>query len=1003
MSDLSVDLLGKCLSILHHCQYPQLDIQIHIQALETVKQNCRDAQFILHIAAIFSQSNLRSRFPSITEVSTDIRQLSGFIIKNSIFPELVHVHDDVASRLLQALVSALVDPLPSIRRTSAIVLAKYADSFPFRSWSGMFVNIIETISCILKDGIVIPPSSAESYYLDGSIHAIRNICEDASEKLSMDIEIKPLDMLCPLLIKLLSVNDATVRQYSIQSYNALIYLLSDNNKNRGGVAINIPALLNSLSSLSLDSNQDVRLAVIQCLTTLASHHLPYLDTMFDSVCRFMVSLLSDSQESVAMESCQYWITLIDQVHNGYLELSILEEYAVMLLPSIISHLRLSEEQREWDRQSDEDAASGNIRELELNRHRDRDANQSRREFDAEQEELEKLSSHSTIRTSCASLLDSFASLLDPENLWVQAWPSIFPLLQSPDVWALESGILAIGILSSYYSSSMVSIIPSFFPSLLSASVSHEIPELRAICCWTISQFAGSWIFSDDVIASGACDQSILPSLHAMLLSASLDKSSRVQCAVWSCYSILFDYGREHWLPYVLSILECFPSRFQFYGIKAKILLIDGIATLAESTGSEGFDDRQRMGLYFPIILYVLFRTELPQTSPPLIAYPFLLPSSLSSLYPQLVEALSPSVCSLCFGSCLESMTYFLEAMQHQSQPFVSDIYQRSLQCLQVLLTPSEGLIFYLTHLFSNFIQCLHFIVLLDNNGNSEQDHCVCFIDILTTLLEVYRDSMLSLMESTNTKLLFIAILIQAIQQNDSPALQQSGLGLLGEVISAIPAILSCDPSIVASFQSRLLFFTSHYIEDHPMINSNAYWTLGEYLKAMNDEGRRAIIGSLPHTMECILSILESSCNVPDSELEQAQLILLQNVLVCLSRISIAIPEYFFPMGGEFYLPFCRGLRHWKEHSSEREEACMGLIFWLCQNVGILSEVENSLEFCRVCSIFEDPIECQELRVKMSQILVYIKENHKAVWQVLHSRISRKTWSGISDIFQTNCL
>lgn len=48
----------------------------------------------------------------------------------------------------------------------------------------------------------------------------------------------------------------------------------------------------------------------QAICTIASVHVAVLDPYFESICQFMLAALSDSDERVAIESCDFWKSMI---------------------------------------------------------------------------------------------------------------------------------------------------------------------------------------------------------------------------------------------------------------------------------------------------------------------------------------------------------------------------------------------------------------------------------------------------------------------------------------------------------------------------------------------------------------------------------------------------------------------------------------------------------------------------------------------------------------------
>lgn len=253
----------------------------------------------------------------------------------------------------------------------------------------------------------------------------------------------------------------------------------------------------------------------------------------------MLSALEDADESVAMESCDFWQVLLD--HGQDMEAAVTSQLPG-LIPRLMRAMRLSEEQLQQERDDEEQEATG---EKKLNFKPVHHRGERSQADDGE-------TSQWYLRKAAALLLDNIATAF-PEAVSPCALPTTFAQMQSADVWEREAGMLALGALSTGCLNEMTPHLPQIFPfllqvfssassssmafqlfvSLLSANklfspfpslrvcflknLSDAVPEVRCISCWTVSRYC-TWLF--DGAGQGA-DEDALSALFEATLRALL--------------------------------------------------------------------------------------------------------------------------------------------------------------------------------------------------------------------------------------------------------------------------------------------------------------------------------------------------------------------------------------------------------------------------------------------------------------------------------------------------
>jgi transportin-1 len=275
----------------------------HPHALTTLSTDTTNPIFVLHLVHIFSQGG-----NSNLDIPVDIRQLAGLITKNYVFPRLVELSHDVFSVIKSEVLNGLSDSIGTIRNTAGLLIGRITSSFMMEYW----VDIMEAL---LGGAIRLPENllelqgdsedgngsgngnSAVSMRIDGSLLAIKRICEDSAEKLFMDTENRPLETLIPQLLAMFASPVASHRLKSIESINALIYLIPTEGGSHGGTPCALitymGAFLTALAQMAADPSANIRRAVCQALVLLTSFQVAVLVPMLSEVCQFMLQNISD--------------------------------------------------------------------------------------------------------------------------------------------------------------------------------------------------------------------------------------------------------------------------------------------------------------------------------------------------------------------------------------------------------------------------------------------------------------------------------------------------------------------------------------------------------------------------------------------------------------------------------------------------------------------------------------------------------------------------------------
>lgn len=426
----------------------------HGRAVSSLDEHVTNPSFVLIMMHVFS-SGAQYQAQGLTP---DLRQLAGLVIKNYVFPHLVRLPSNVQAMIKREVVRVLHDSIPDIRKTAAILAGKISESFPVATWADMMPPILQMLDLNLY--------ASHPTVVEGSLEAVQRICEDSSLKLALDETNRPLETLIPRLLALLTCPEAGVRIGALSSYNSLLYLLSpgnyssdslrsrnssfnDNSDESSGTGagaggemrtfspanisspnsamgnaahpliVHMNAFIQRLSTLATDSHPKVRTVVCQAITTISTHHVAVLDPYFNDICQFMLVALQDTEESVAIESCEFWGVLTEQADTKRAIMPFLRT----LVEHLISRLYLTAEQMEQERIDEEEEDSG---EKELNlrpiHHKVSSSGSSGGggngggSGDSDDKENSELSAKWTLRKQAALLLDNVALSFPPHDI-----------------------------------------------------------------------------------------------------------------------------------------------------------------------------------------------------------------------------------------------------------------------------------------------------------------------------------------------------------------------------------------------------------------------------------------------------------------------------------------------------------------------------------------------------------------------------------------------------------
>ncbi|GLH02008.1 Importin subunit beta [Gryllus bimaculatus] len=760
----------------------------------------------------------------LTSEDEPTRSLSGLILKNNVKAHFHKFLPAVTEFIKQECLSAVGDPSPLIRATVGILITTIASKGELTTWPELLPAL-----CSMLD-------SQDYNVCEGSFGALQKICEDSSELLDSDALNRPLNILIPKFLQFFKHSSSKIRSHAIACVNQFII-----NRTQA-LMIHIDSFLENLFHLATDDDPDVRKNVCRALVMLLEVRMDRLIPHMHNIIEYMLMRTQDPDEGVALEACEFWLSLAEQPICK----EALSSHLTRLVPILVRGMKYSE--------IDIILLKGDVEEDEMIPDREEDIrprfHKSRTHTIKHSEEngddnedddgLDDDSSLSdwnlnlvylflftprvvklmelllswvtpivfigvilhvlvfdvdsftwgTARKCSAAALDVLANVFREELL-----PVLVPILKETlfhQEWEIkESGILALGAIAEGCMTGMIPHLTELIPYLINC-LSDKKALVRAITCWTLSRYS-HWVVSQP-------HDHYLKPLMTELLKRVLDGNKRVQEAACSAFATLEEEACTELVPYLGFILETLVFAFSKYQHKNLLILYDAIGTLADSVGHH---------LNKPDYINLLM--------PPLIQKWNILKDEDKDLFPLL--------------ECLSSVA---TALQSGFLPYCEPVYRRCVSLVEQTLNQH-----------------------IANTQNPEQfeapdkDFMIVALDLLSGLAEGLNGHIEKLVVHSN-----IMQLLYQCMQDPMPEVRQSSFALLGDLTKA------CFQHVLPCISDFLPILGQNLNPEFISVCNNATWAIGEISVKLGPDTRPYI----PLVLNQLIVIINKP-NTPKTLLE----------------------------------------------------------------------------------------------------------------------------------------
>ncbi|XP_023585220.1 transportin-1 [Trichechus manatus latirostris] len=524
--------LQQILQLLKESQSPDTTIQRTVQQkLEQLNQYPDFNNYL-----IFVLTKLKSE-------DEPTRSLSGLILKNNVKAHFQNFPNGVTDFCVQVHTLAFMAVSSKMESNflkmciffQGILITTIASKGELQNWPDLLPKL-----CSLLD-------SEDYNTCEGAFGALQKICEDSAEILDSDVLDRPLNIMIPKFLQFFKHSSPKIRSHAVACVNQFIISRTQ------ALMLHIDSFIENLFALAGDEEPEVRKNVCRALVMLLEVRMDRLLPHMHNIVEYMLQRTQDQDENVALEACEFWLTLAEQPICK----DVLVRHLPKLIPVLVNGMKYSD-----------------IDIILLKEPNFINAYKSPAGDIASDSYFTQFELNISLGKCSAAALDVLANVYRDELL-----PHILPLLKEllfHHEWVVkESGILVLGAIAEGCMQGMIPYLPELIPHLIQC-LSDKKALVRSITCWTLSRYA-HWVVSQP-------PDTYLKPLMTELLKRILDSNKRVQEAACSAFATLEEEACTELVPYLAYILDTLVFAFSKYQHKNLLILYDAIGTLADSVG-----------------------------------------------------------------------------------------------------------------------------------------------------------------------------------------------------------------------------------------------------------------------------------------------------------------------------------------------------------------------------------------------------------------------------------
>uniref|UniRef100_A0A0N4ZB02 Transportin-1 n=1 Tax=Parastrongyloides trichosuri TaxID=131310 RepID=A0A0N4ZB02_PARTI len=833
--------LEQVLTLLNQTHSGNTEVQRDVHA--QLEKLSKHPQFSLYLAFILS--NMKT----LNEAS---RSVSGLILKNIIKNSWQQLPDDIKGYIKEKCCETISDSSSLIRATVGIIITTI-----YTNEQGEWIDVLHYLIKLLD--------SNDFNVLDGALGALHKICEDSA----LNMEDAHVESLVNPVLKFFKHENPKLRSVSLNIINNLLLF------NNGVFSNHFNQFIEAVFQLANDQDPEVLKQLCRCLTLTSETFFDKILPQMNNIMNFMIHKTRDPNEEIALEACEFWLTLTDHAEQDQ---NILTPILPQLLPVLLGCMRytqkdiillkgdMEDDSKIPDKEEDikprfhrakvhgfqnQENGSLSLSEIEICSGISSVNNQST-DDDGGSDEEDEDDTDWNLRKCAAATLDVITGIFGDDCL-----PIILPLLKDllfHKNWEYrESGILCLGAIAEGCISGIIPYLNELFPYLIE-SLDSEKALIRSITCWSLSRYC-------HYICQDTSSQAFLLLLKG-LLSRMLDSNKSVQRAACSAFAILEEESGKNLVPYLKEIIETLSKCFELYQTRNLLILYDAVGTLADT-----IDDELKNDNFINTIMPILM-------------------SKWSTV----------EDCNRELFPLLECMFSVANALHDKFIPYSEPIFDRCIKLIHLSLTNIQA---------SGNVD--------SSNNYFDREFIIVSLDLLSELTEALGVHVTPLLKKYD-----VVGILSCCSVDSNEEVKQSAFAFLGDVAKNCPQLIE----IHCHQFARLLI--SCFTEKNTSLMNNAIWAFGVLTSILKDQ--------VDVYVQIVVPILIAILNH-----EKAQKTVLENTAIALGRLGIYSAPRIAPHLPTFIRPWCLSLRSVRDNE-EKHAAFTGLICMIHYNPsGVLAD------------------------------------------------------------------
>ena len=296
----------------------------------------------------------------------------------------------------------------------------------------------------------------------------------------------------------------------------------------------------------------------------------------------MVVSTSDSDSSVALDACEFWLTFasLSDEACSFEMVQTVQSLLPRLIPILLNGMVYQNDKIEElleQNIADENQSPDRLQDVAPIFHKSR---HSKGEVNESEEDNSDDDNEWSLRKCSAASLDVLAGMYGPSAILPYLLPALQEGLTNNNLWVREASILALGAIAEGCQGEMEVHLTQLYSYLLS-QLKEDLPQLRCIACWTICRY-GEWIYEQ-----GCQEQSpsaMIGNLVEELMLLLLNVNKSIQVASCSAFGRLVESCSELLVPFLEPIYKTIIKALSFYQTKSLLVLFDTVSVMAEFIG-----------------------------------------------------------------------------------------------------------------------------------------------------------------------------------------------------------------------------------------------------------------------------------------------------------------------------------------------------------------------------------------------------------------------------------